>query len=481
MRFKISAAFIILTVFMLSASTNAKPTLGESYLGAYLGAQKIGYLTYRIDEINTDGEVGYRVSSIMNSQLKVLGTDLSQYITTVVLADKNMNPRTQDFSMSSGGKTTTVRARYLPKKVECNVSAGSGATVQTVPIPPNVKLIVDNVFGFSQPQLTIGSQTRDYYFNPLTMTIDTIDTKVERAEKLVIDGKEYDTVVLTSSTNLGKMTLWQTPDGNIVQIEAVMGIRMVVESREKAMSGLGGGTPQDFAVLTSVKPDKPIPAPRKLRSLSLVLSGIDEQAFAISDFRQSVKIDPAEKHAQVKIVVPSQVSRSIAKLPVKVVSLQADIISTPYIDCDNPAIRKQAKEIVAMEKNITIVCSRLRNWIYKNMQTQTDIGITRSASDVLSTRTGVCRDYAILFAGLARSLGVPTRVVSGLVYADDAFYYHAWVECWTGRWTAYDATLSTDYVDATHIKLAEGDATSMFTLSRVIGGLKARVVSYDPK
>jgi len=481
MRFKINAVGALAALFILSVSAYAKPTIGESYLGAYLGTQKIGYMICRVEETNTDGIEGYRISSILNSQLKVLGTDVSQYITTVTVADKNMKPRTQDFSMSSGGKTTTVRAHYLPEKVVCNVSAGSGATVQTVPIPPNVNLIVDTVFGFSQPVLTIGSKSRDYYFNPLTMTIDAIDTTIERAEKLSIDGKEYDTIVLTSSTNLGKMTLWQTNDGNIVQIEAVMGIHMVIESREKAMSGMGGGTPQDFAVLTSVKTDKPIPAPRKLNSLSLVLSGMDEAAFAISDSRQTVKIDSALKQARIKIAVPSLVSRNTVKLPVSNVSLQADIISTPYIDCDNAAIKKQAKEIVATEKNITIVCSRLRNWIHQNMQPQADIGITRSASDVLATRTGVCRDYAILFAGLARSLGVPTKVVSGLVYADNAFYYHAWVECWTGTWTPYDATLSSDYVDATHIKLAEGDATSMFTLSRIIGGLKIKVVSYSPK
>ncbi len=92
---------------------------------------------------------------------------------------------------------------------------------------------------------------------------------------------------------------------------------------------------------------------------------------------------------------------------------------------------------------------------------------------------GVCRDYAILFAALARNRGIPAKVVAGLTCVDGSFYYHAWVECFVGEWVPFDATLPTDFVDATHIKLAEGDATSMFGMAKVIGSLKAKIISYE--
>ena len=91
----------------------------------------------------------------------------------------------------------------------------------------------------------------------------------------------------------------------------------------------------------------------------------------------------------------------------------------------------------------------------------------------------MCRDYAILFGALARSSGIPTRVAAGLLYTDGAFYYHAWVECYVGKWMPFDATLPSDFVDATHIKLAEGDATAMFGLAKVIGSLKVHVESFQ--
>ncbi len=97
---------------------------------------------------------------------------------------------------------------------------------------------------------------------------------------------------------------------------------------------------------------------------------------------------------------------------------------------------------------------------------------------MLKSKVGVCRDYAILFAALARRRSVPAKVVSGLLYVNGGFYYHAWVEGYAGKWGPFAATLPTDFVDATHIKLAEGDATSMFGLAKVIGNLKAQIKGY---
>ena len=55
------------------------------------------------------------------------------------------------------------------------------------------------------------------------------------------------------------------------------------------------------------------------------------------------------------------------------------------------------------------------------MQSRADIGITRSASDVLQSMVGVCRDYGILFAGLARGAGIPTRIAAGVLYVKRRF------------------------------------------------------------
>ena len=78
--------------------------------------------------------------------------------------------------------------------------------------------------------------------------------------------------------------------------------------------------------------------------------------------------------------------------------------------------------------------------------------------------------------------GIPTRLCGGVLYYHDGLYYHAWDECQLtdspDGWYAFDATLPTDFVDATHIKFSQGDVTDMFGATRVVGHLKAEVLDY---
>ena len=71
--------------------------------------------------------------------------------------------------------------------------------------------------------------------------------------------------------------------------------------------------------------------------------------------------------------------------------------------------------------------------------------MTTAVDEVLKLRTGVCQDFAHLFIAVARAMGVPTRYVSGYVYAGGGMptvgASHAWAEAWLpGRgWLGYDA------------------------------------------
>lgn len=75
-------------------------------------------------------------------------------------------------------------------------------------------------------------------------------------------------------------------------------------------------------------------------------------------------------------------------------------------------------------------------------------GVSTSAEEALATRQGVCQDFVHVFAGIMRSLGVPTRYVSGYLHPakEPALgvavkgQSHAWAEVWVGEWTAVDPT-----------------------------------------
>jgi transglutaminase-like putative cysteine protease len=83
-----------------------------------------------------------------------------------------------------------------------------------------------------------------------------------------------------------------------------------------------------------------------------------------------------------------------------------------------------------------------RDFEYRPLSTT----VTTAVDEVLKLRTGVCQDFAHLFIAVARAMGVPTRYVSGYVYAGGGMptigASHAWAEAWLpGRgWLGYDAT-----------------------------------------
>ena len=106
--------------------------------------------------------------------------------------------------------------------------------------------------------------------------------------------------------------------------------------------------------------------------------------------------------------------------------------------------------------------SRLKRLVQQRMTGPVDYLGYSTAVEAWRSRSGDCTEFAVLLAALARAEGIPTRIVTGLVYADrfsgkkDVFSPHAWVQVWdVDRWVSHDAAL--DGFDATHIAMAIGD------------------------
>ncbi|WP_165488545.1 MULTISPECIES: transglutaminase-like domain-containing protein [Dyella] len=139
-----------------------------------------------------------------------------------------------------------------------------------------------------------------------------------------------------------------------------------------------------------------------------------------------------------------------------------DTQANAWLQSDAPAIRSVAAEAVGNATSNRQRMRLLRLFVSRYInQHGLDVGYA-SALEVLNSRQGDCTEYAVLLAALARSQGIPARVVTGMVYADRyggasrVFLPHAWVQAWVdGRWQSYDAALRR--FDMTHIALSVGD------------------------
>jgi transglutaminase-like putative cysteine protease len=64
-----------------------------------------------------------------------------------------------------------------------------------------------------------------------------------------------------------------------------------------------------------------------------------------------------------------------------------------------------------------------------------------SIDDTIAKKSGICYDYASLFAAMLRSAGIPAKLVKG--YTPNVDGYHAWNEVYmkdSGEWVVIDTT-----------------------------------------
>jgi len=477
------AALLLPTPARLAAET---PPELDLWLGMYLGRLKIGYTNIRQSREQFRGAPAIRTESSSRTELTVLGQTMVQQIRTVVYSDLSARPVHEEFEMSSGGKTTRVIAEIGQDSIQCTLVTDSGESRRSIPVPPGTELAGDAYVTALERGMKVGDVFQRKSFNPLTLTLDDLTVRVDRRETIQFEGKPVETLVILTKTPVAELTTYQSlEDGQVLRIDAAMGITMLREPREKAM-GIQPAEyrpPQDFAILTSVRSNVDLPSTGKLRRLHIRLIGLPDETFVLEDSRQRVlergETDGSSTATLLIRAEPFDPAGS-GSLPVEDDSLRPWLSPAAYVDSDALAIRRRARDIVREEKNIYRAALAIRDWIHRSMKPRGEMGILRPATDVLKDLSGVCRDYSVLFAALARASGIPCRVVGGLVLNRGDFYYHAWNEIWTGaQWVPLDCTAPDAFVDATHIKLTEGDATEMFRMGRIIGQLKAEILAFE--
>ena len=150
------------------------------------------------------------------------------------------------------------------------------------------------------------------------------------------------------------------------------------------------------------------------------------------------------------------------------------------IESDAQEILETARRISGKTKDPLLVARKTLNWVYRTLDKKPIVTVP-SALEVLKTRVGDCNEHAILLTALLRASGIPARLAIGLVYTRGKFLYHAWNEAYIDDWISMDATMNQMPVDATHIKLVEGNLDKQVEIVKYIGKLRLKVedMRYD--
>ncbi len=482
--------WLICALLSWSAAVAAELRSTQRY-GIYLLNSRIGSMVSRTYDDRFENQSVVRTEAESDVRLKALGSEVEQKIRIQYYSSKQGHPLQSRFTMISSGRTTQIQTRYHPDRVVSEIDAGGQKSTKSLPIPKGVVLVDDPQLstGGAGTRFRVGNKWVTHFFDPASLAIQRIETEVLRQDRRNVARKPVMAfLVRTVNSVTGTSESWLDSEGQLLEDDSKIGIRLVREDVEPLMPLAGAAGPDtDFAVSTAVKTTKRIPDPRKVALLQVRLSGLPDENVILSDTRQKVesrqKLDEAGVTTFAGTYRVATRALPTAALPLAPPGAAGEFLDdAAYLGLDDPEIRRQASELAKGAGDRLTLARRVRAWVHQHMQKPTNIGTPRSAAEIMRSREGVCRDYATLFAALGRAAGLPTRLCTGMLYQNDGFYYHAWVECRLTEeadgWYAFDPTLDTDEVDATHIKFAQGDPADMLAGTRVIGRIRAEIVEY---
>jgi transglutaminase-like putative cysteine protease len=447
------------------------PYLDTRWYGVYLFEEKVGYGSFRLTETDyrgisgylTEFQVDYRLNiggslqemAIREEKIYLPGTGLTAF---QVLQDSLLGR--VSFSGRREGEQflieTPTGERTAPAAGE--TLAGALAHLE----------LVRNGSGPGDAVTVRQFETTLLVPVTVTHTVETVEKRFPGGVplKLYRVRSEFSGLGLATSSLI---------DGELRTIEGKLGIITIREEEEAAARDLD--SPGDLLLAAAVRPDRPLPRPRKIRSLALRLSGLADPTLALSSPRQVFE-RIGEDTYYLRVSSPPAPRDPPPRIPVSGDDFLPDLEATAYIQSDHPAIRQQAREIVEDGKDSRRAAELLTDWVFRNLK-KSFLAAIPNAVDVLEERSGDCKAHSTLLVALARSLGLPARTVSGLVAMEDGlFYYHQWAEIFTGEWTPADPVFGQIPVDAAHISLSRSGPAEQLRLLNLIGRIRIEVLEW---
>ena len=423
----------------------------ESWMGIYFKDKRIGFSNTVASQDVDSGKAGYRINEIVFLKLNILGEDKFIRIKGGSFFSENYILKNFYYKLASGDYKINISGRATGNGLRIEIDTGSEKIEKSVLIKSNT-LVSNSIAPFLLfKKLDVNKKLDFEVFDPISMSANKVTIKKTGTEVIKSGGNSIQADVFEIDCYGIKTKSWMTRDGDILREESGLGFTMLKENPKDAMdigqsvAGSGRDMLSEFSLVCNVD---------------------------IQDPRNAVylKIEKDSSYVEIHRDAEPELSK-ILLLPIQ------DIVEEFFVQSKDERIIKLAKEIVGSEKNSWLASKMILRWVYGNLKKAPTLSIP-SAVDVLTTREGDCNEHTVLFTALARSIGIPAKMIAGLVYLDGAFYYHAWPKVYVGEWISMDPALGQDIADATHIPLIEGGVKEQLGLIKIIGSLKIKVIEY---
>lgn len=440
----------------------------EEWMEIFVKGHKAGYTVTRVKKVNK----GFEVKEEIFLAVDLMGSAREILSYTTAQVDERFLLNNFEFSLSSGLIKFNVSGKMEGNNLHLLTGEKGKEETRLIRLPSKPMIGATMTKYFKSSKLKVGESFTFPVFDPISMTTNPAIIKVVAKENIKLDDKVYRAFRLEMNFLGRPLVFWLDEKGVSLKEKGFMGFTLVRSTPYKAKLGLDRPKGIDFYELSAIKVARKLKNPRELVYLKVL-------------FDQTPPSLPIECSRQT-------INGRILSIQKETPPFKA-FYAIPYSGNDNKLlnhlkpemlIQSEDEEIITVAKNIVrktadpfLAAKMILGWVFENLEKLPVVSIP-DAKEILKNRRGDCNEHATILTALLRAVGIPARIVVGLVYKDGKFYYHAWNEAYIDRWISMDATLKQMPVDATHIKLINGGIEEQIRIVEIIGTLKFTILDY---
>jgi len=461
-------------------------------------AGRVGYLH---SELSRQGD---RIKSmtLMSMTLKRMGQPVDINVLQTSVESLDGKPVAFDHRMDMSVQQMHVKGVIEDDRVKVTTEQYGQTVQREYDFPDGARLTWGTLLEQNRQGFEAGTSYKLLTYDPSTALNAGIELSVRIVgpEKLSIDGETYDAILTRQTINMPNMPMgieskaWVLPDGRTLRTMMQLAGMNMVMNRSTKDEALAEFSPPEFFMPTTIEVDAPIDRTAARR--------ID---YTLRTRKEGGRLPPIPRTAMQRVIARENglVKLAVQRLDVKALkeiesaeyadNLREYLEPNAIINSDDPEIQKMAararQEATAPYK----IADNLRRFVTAEVKSKNlNVGFA-SASEVCRNREGDCSEHAVLLAALGRASGLPTRVVTGIVYVpvfggkDDIFGFHMWTQFLIGdTWVDFDAAQRESDCNPTHIAFSVDSLDSSglgqiaFPLANVIGNLELKVDRIEP-
>lgn len=428
----------------------------EHWYNLHMMNKKIGFVHTFLEKTIYNNEEMLRIKTDINMELSGLGKKFTIETNRIEYLDSELKPR-YFFSTSNESGEKHTEGKIIDNIAYISTTLNGKTTKVEVPIPNDT--ISENAaveYMLKRKKLEVDEELNYHIFSYDLLKPVESQMNVIGKENLTYQSDNLEVFLIETKLDiLGgiKNRIWMTEDGITYKSSTdMMGFAMVATKTNKT-TAVGDTDEIDIMLQSRIIPTgirSKVGASSLVAELRLTNGNLIDTI--VDNHRQSLELN-GERTGVLSIQVSDIDETNCLNLPIQNTDFDEFLSPSTYIESDNEEIKKKAELVINREVNSWKAAKKLSDWVFNTITDKNLSGGYSTSLATLETQSGDCTEHTVLFIALARSVGIPSRICTGLILTGGGFYYHFWPEVYVGRWVQMDPSIGQDIADANHIQL----------------------------